>query len=397
MYCMRSPAWICSLSQDSCSSIPTTPLSTALASVMIMLRYHSANYAATFSYVIAAIAPLAFHVAVVTLLWAGVRCWKSALLMTEVISWSNWLGAGKRSSLLRIRRLATIRHAAIDVGPSLVGAFWLWVQGSTFYHHLAGVGAGLWLGSCCCSGFCLSCSFSLGWSFGWCCSWRISNSPSCVAPASCEASRPPPSHLAVSSLSFFLTSWACAALPTLDFTSTSVVMSVMPVCHRTLCLWQSSHFVSLYCSYSFMPSHCVSSHTVCSSILDILLIVWCSCITSCAYCLIVCSMRLLQSPWTLADSVVSLLRVVQFLLRSHCSLAAMQGPHAVTVELCGHNIICVRYAAGASGNQRYYFLFKIFETHVFCLYSQLYIYQSMYQYRLPSAHNYLGRLQLVLE
>jgi hypothetical protein len=203
MYCMRSTAWVCSLSQDSCSSTTMTQLPTVLAAGMMMLRYHRANYSAAFWCMIAAIAPLACLLAFINLLMAVVRCWKSALLMTHVISWSNLLGAGKLLSLLRLRRPAAMLHAVIDVRPRLAGTFRLWVQGSTVYHHWARVGVGFGFSLCFSSGFCLSCNFSLGFSFGCCCSWRFSDSPYCVVPACCKASRPPPSHLAVSFLPFF--------------------------------------------------------------------------------------------------------------------------------------------------------------------------------------------------
>jgi hypothetical protein len=137
------------------------------------------------------------------------------------------------------------------------------------------VGLGLGLGLRCGSGCNASCSFGLG--FGCCCWWRFSGPPSGIAPAYCEATRPPQSCLAVYSVPAFLASWAGAAWHTGALASTSVVMSVIPVPHCTLFLWWSSHVVYRSSSHSFMPSHCDSSHATCaSSILAMQLIVWCS-------------------------------------------------------------------------------------------------------------------------
>jgi len=52
--------------------------------------------------------------------------------------------------------------------------------------------------------------------------------------------------------------------------------------------------------------------------------VWYSYPTSCACCLIVLYIRLLQSPGALTHSEVSLLSLNPFLFRCHCSLAAMK-------------------------------------------------------------------------
>jgi len=217
---------------------------------------------------------------------------------------------------------------AIGAEPRPAGALWLWVRGWTVSHLRAGVGVVLGLGLCCGSGCCSSSSLGLG--FDCWCHWRFSGSPSCVVPACCEASRSPPSCLAVSSHSSFLTSWACAASPTLALASTCVGMSMMPVPHCRLSWWRSSHIFSQSCSHSFMLSQCLSSLTTCaSSILAILSTVWCSSNPSCASCLIVPSRRPLQSPGALADSEVTLLSLIQFFLHSYCSLASMKDTRVV--------------------------------------------------------------------
>jgi len=123
-------------------------------------------------------------------------------------------------------------------GPRPAGAFRLWVCSWTVSHVLAGVAVGLGLGSCCGSGRCFGCS--LGLDVGCCCSWRFSGYPSCVAPACCEASRPPPSCLAVLCLSSVRASWAGAALPTCASASTFPDISVIPLPHSMLSLWRSS-------------------------------------------------------------------------------------------------------------------------------------------------------------
>jgi len=236
--------------------------------------------------------------------------------------------------------LCSNRIVGAGFGP--MGAFWLRVQGWSTYHLLAGKGValGLGLGSCRSSDCNVSCSLALG--FGCCCGWRFSGSPSCVVPACCETSRPLPSCLAVSSLLSFLTSWAAATSHTVGLASTSAVKSMMPVPHITLSLWHSSHFVSVSSSHSFMPSHRASSHAYsrasscavwASSILATLSTVWCSWVASCTCCLIVRSIRHLQSPGAVSSSEVFFLSLFPFLLRSHCSLADTKDTRVVISDL----------------------------------------------------------------
>jgi len=158
------------------------------------------------------------------LMGAGACWWTSAMLIAKAISWSNLLGGSTLSYVLEIRHLSAMLNHVVGAGPGPAGACWLCVQGWTVAHFLAGkgVGLGLGLGSCCGSGCSVSCCLGLG--FCCCCSsWRFSGSPSCVAPACCEAFRLPPSCLAVSSLPFFLASRASAASCTLALASTSTV------------------------------------------------------------------------------------------------------------------------------------------------------------------------------
>jgi hypothetical protein len=102
----------------------------------------------------------------------------------------------------------------------------------------------------------------LGLGLSCCCSWCSSGCAFCVVPACCKASSPPPSCLAVLSLTSVITSWACDGLRVHALTSTSVVRSAMPEAHRRLALWRSSHFVYLSSSYSFILRHCASVRPV---------------------------------------------------------------------------------------------------------------------------------------
>jgi len=323
-YCTRATASIFSLSQDSFPLTSTTPLLTVLAALMMMTWYQRAISAVAFWWVIAVIVPLAFLVAFMILMWAGACSWKSTLLIADAISWSILLGAGMLSSLLKIRHLSAMLDLVVRVWPGPVGTVWVCIHGRTISHLLVRIGVRLrlGLGSCCSSVCSVSCIFCLG--YRCCCGWRFSSSPSCIAPACCEASRPPPSCLAVSLLPSVLASWAGAASYTLAVASTSTVLSAIPIPHCTLSLCHSSHFVSLSCDHSFRPSYCASAHAVwASSILAILSIVWCSWVTWCACCLTVRSIWLLQSPRALTDSEAGSLSLFPFLSHSHSSLAAM--------------------------------------------------------------------------
>jgi len=140
--------------------------------------------------------------------------------------------SGKLSSLFECMCLATMLNPVVGVGHGLDGAIWLSVWGWTVTHLLTGKGVSIGWGVYSSSGCCLSCSLRLG--FGCCCSWHCSCYGSCVAHACCDASRPQLSYLAVLFLSSSLACWAGATSLTLAFTSTSGVMSAMPVCHSTL-------------------------------------------------------------------------------------------------------------------------------------------------------------------
>jgi len=122
MYRTRGTARILSLSQDSFSSMSTTPLSTLHAAVMMMSRYCRAISAVAFCCVIAVIAPVAFLLAFMILMWGGAFWWKSALLIADAISWSILLESGTLLSLLNIRRLSTMLDPAVGAGHGPTGA-----------------------------------------------------------------------------------------------------------------------------------------------------------------------------------------------------------------------------------------------------------------------------------
>jgi len=160
--------------------------------------------------------------------------------------------------------------------------------------------------------------------FSCCCRWHISGSPSGVAPGCCQVSRPPLCCLAVSSLAYFLASWASAVWRTRAVPSTSALMSTMPIPHSTLFSWCSSHFVSLSTSNSFIPSHTSSSRATCASIiLAIISMVWFCRVTLHAGCLTFRFIRLLLSPGAPTGSQFTFLNHLPFSILFHCSLAAM--------------------------------------------------------------------------
>jgi len=124
MYCMRGTEWIISLFQDSFSSTTTTPVSSALAGMMVMSRYYRAMSAVAFGCVIALIAPLALLLAFMILMWVGAFWLKSALLIADAIYWSILLESGTLSSLLNIRHISTMLDptAWARPGPGPTGA-----------------------------------------------------------------------------------------------------------------------------------------------------------------------------------------------------------------------------------------------------------------------------------
>jgi len=290
MYHLRGTAWIVSCSTDSFSSTSTTPSSTVLTAVMMMSRYCRAISAVAFGCVIAEIAPLAFLLALMILMWAGAFLWKSALLIADAISWSILLESSTLSSLLNMRRVSAILDPAVGAvpGPGLTGALWLLSRGGTVSHRLAGVGADFGLGADHGLGCSLSCRLGFGF---WCSCWSFSGLPSRVVSACCDASSSPPSVLAVILLSFCRTSWP-GATPFMTF----AIMFVMPAPHSLSSSWQASHFCSLSCIHAIIPCHCVSSQAArdCHRLASCWTF-WCSCISFCDCCRIVLSIRLLQS------------------------------------------------------------------------------------------------------
>jgi len=204
MYLASGSAWTFSLSLDSLSSTSMTPLSTVCTPLLMTSRYISSIAAVAFWWVIAMIAPFAFHFAFMIRMWAGALRWQSELLIADTISRSILLCRGTPSSLMKIWHLSVLFDPDIGAGPGPGDALWIWVQGCTVSQLPAAVGVALGLGSCCCSDRCLSCS--LGSGFAWWCSWHSSGSPPCTAPACCEAPRHSLSCLAVSFLSSFLAS-----------------------------------------------------------------------------------------------------------------------------------------------------------------------------------------------
>ena len=165
-------------------------------------------------------------------------------------------------------------------------------------------------------------SCSLG--FGCCCRrWRSSGPSSCVVSACFEASSPPLSILAAFSLSFSLTPWP-GATPFM----TSGIMFVIPAPHSMSSSWRASHFCSRSCIHVVIPSHCASLWaTWASSRFVRCPTIQCSCVSSCACCRIVLSMRLLQSLG--AGASLYLLRFPF----SFLSIGSNVIPPAVTTEV----------------------------------------------------------------
>jgi len=85
-------------------------------------------------------------------------------------------------------------------------------------------------------------------------------------------------------------------------------MLVMPAPHCLLFLWRASHFCCLSSIHVINPSHYASSRDAqASNRFARCPTVRCSCISSCAYCRIVLSLRLLQSLGAQAVAEASLL------------------------------------------------------------------------------------------
>jgi len=95
--------------------------------------------------------------------------------------------------------------------------------------------------------------------------------------------------------------------------------------HGKVCLGWSSNFVSILSTHSAMLSHCISSRTLCAStIVAIVVILWCNCTTFYTCCLIFLSSQLLQAPAALANSKVLLLGAFPLWFCSNSLLAAMK-------------------------------------------------------------------------
>ena len=286
MYRMRGTVWILHRSQDSFYSTSTTLLSTVLAAVMMMSRYCSAISAVAVGFVNAVTPPLAFRLVFMILMWAGAFWWKCTPSIADVISGSILLESGTLSSFLNIRSHSAMLDPACGAG--LRGAVWLLTRGGTVSHLLEGVGAGFGFGT----GSGLGCSLRCSSGFGCCCNyWHFSGPSSRIASAWWEASSPPPSVPAVISSSLSLPSWPCAT-PFMIFP----IMFVWPAPHCLSSSWRTPHFCSLSCIHVIIPSHRASWWAAwdstrfarCPN-------VWCSCVISCACCLIIFSMWLLQS------------------------------------------------------------------------------------------------------
>jgi hypothetical protein len=171
-------------------------------------------------------------------------------------------------------------------------------------HCQAGVGTDFGLGAGCSLGCSLSCSLG----FCCCCScWRFSGFSSRVVSLCCKASSPPPSLLPVFWLSFSLASGPCAT-PFVIF----AIMCKMPAPHSLSSSWQASHFWSLPYIHVIIPCHCSSSRADrVSNRFARRPTGQCSCVSACACCRIVPSMRLLQSLGAARSSLLFLCYMVQ--------------------------------------------------------------------------------------
>ena len=145
---------------------------------------------------------------------------------------------------------------------------------------------------------------------GCCCSWWcFSGPPSCVVSACCKSSSPPPSIPGVLSLSFSL-AYCPSATPFMSF----AIRFVMPPPHSLSSSWRASHVCSLSCSHVIIPNHCASSRAACPCTKLVRCpTVQCSCVSSCACCFIVLSMRLLQSLGVAGASLLILRYPFSFL------------------------------------------------------------------------------------
>jgi len=208
-------------------------------------------------------------------MWAGAFWWTSTLLITNAISWSILLGGGTHSSLFRqqfelhfgLRLLLQL----LAVGASLVllPELYLQVVRLLALHHPSLLS-------------CLFLSLSL---------------PGLGAPPFINIS----------------------------------IMFVMPTLYSFSSSWWVSHFCSLCCIHVIIPSHCASSRAAwVSNRFAKCPTVRCSCVSSCACCPIILSIRLLQSLGALEISGPQLLSLFPFSWCSSCSAAvAVAGAAAV--------------------------------------------------------------------
>jgi len=253
----------------------------------------------------------------------------SAMLEPEV-------GAGPGSATLSSLFIIKRRAVMLDP-PGPLGALWLCVRGGPVFRRLAGVGADFGLGLCC--GFGCTLRSSLG--FGCCCScWRFSGPPSCGVSTCCEASSPPPSILSVSSLSLSLASCP-GATPFMTFT----IIFVMPAPHTLSSSWRASHFCCLSCIHVLIPPHCASLWAACAYTRFVRCpTVRCTCVSSCASCRIVLSMRLRQSLGVTGASLL----LHRFPFLSHSIGSNMVAP-AVSVGVgVAAVVISIAMSTGAS-------------------------------------------------
>jgi len=95
----------------------TPPLWSALTAVMLMLWFCRAISAVQFRRVIAVIAPSAFPLVFMMVMWAGAFGWKSTLLISDAISCSILLDGGTLSARPDIWRLSAMLDPAISAGP----------------------------------------------------------------------------------------------------------------------------------------------------------------------------------------------------------------------------------------------------------------------------------------
>jgi hypothetical protein len=86
MYRRRGTASIVGVSRDTYYSISMTPLSTVLRAAMIMAQYPGTISTVAIWCMSGVIAPLAFLLAFMILLWAGAFWWRCGVLIAQTIS-----------------------------------------------------------------------------------------------------------------------------------------------------------------------------------------------------------------------------------------------------------------------------------------------------------------------